>query len=553
MAYDGRSPWRMSAASPSPALPSLMRLLVAAIVLLGLCSISLQGYGVLKQRTLGAIQAQADGVQLDRETGAASLLRKTLAEANAEDDTHQSPRREEDPHASITAIAGEEEVEPTLPPPDVCADERDWGLVTKIQESAKVYCANAEAPHAASHVTVYNVARGGFKAVLFQRQFALDLRGAKLHKPIKSIAQDGGRHDPRFIFQPKIVQCDCEELHQYAVDELLIRNRTLELWDRSFAKIKKHTDPPATVCAKGSVHADDGPHVDIKDKTLLIVRKDDHNPFFQISNALNAWILMHALEWKPEEVRVIHLDGGYPSPIDELHRKLLSPTYPIQKAIPEELYGHRLEFHNDVALVPYEVTGPMMQHLNDYEPCHDSKMLQQFRQEALRVMELPALPLIRTQITVTVITRRDYDGRKVQRTWRNEAQVLDKMREQYATHAGLPIVFQSIEFVSLSLQAQMSTMLTSDVVIGMHGAGMVNVMWTRPGTVVVEIFPKKRFRWGYRNLCQFLGCDWHQFRGGKDTGKGDNNSHKLIPWEEWTEFFGPLLDKVLANVASERR
>jgi protein O-GlcNAc transferase len=79
----------------------------------------------------------------------------------------------------------------------------------------------------------------------------------------------------------------------------------------------------------------------------------------------------------------------------------------------------------------------------------------------------------------------------------------------------------------------------------MHGAGMVNVLWTRPHTQVIEIFPKKRYRWGYRNLCQFVGCEWRQFRGGVDTGNGDNASDKKILYLQWRRYFEPIYAKMI--------
>ncbi|KAF1788223.1 Glycosyltransferase AER61, uncharacterized [Phytophthora cactorum] len=70
----------------------------------------------------------------------------------------------------------------------------------------------------------------------------------------------------------------------------------------------------------------------------------------------------------------------------------------------------------------------------------------------------------------------------------------------------------------MTMYDQMKAMLDSDVEIGMHGAGMFNVLWTRPETLVIEIFPRRRFRWGYRNICQYIGCKWHDFRRGRDIG-----------------------------------
>ncbi|KAG6975423.1 hypothetical protein JG688_00002403 [Phytophthora aleatoria] len=103
----------------------------------------------------------------------------------------------------------------------------------------------------------------------------------------------------------------------------------------------------------------------------------------------------------------------------------------------------------------------------------------------------------------------------------------------------------------MTMYDQMKAMLDSDVVIGMHGAGMVNVLWTRPETLVIEIFPRRRFRWGYRNICQYIGCKWHDFRRGRDIGihsSDPNDMDKFISYPEWKSFFDSLFRNVVDNL-----
>ncbi|EGZ22828.1 hypothetical protein PHYSODRAFT_253767 [Phytophthora sojae] len=103
----------------------------------------------------------------------------------------------------------------------------------------------------------------------------------------------------------------------------------------------------------------------------------------------------------------------------------------------------------------------------------------------------------------------------------------------------------------MTMGDQMQTMVESDVVVGTHGAGMVNVMWTRPETLVVEIFPRFRRRWGYRNLCQYLGCSWHEFRGREDVAvrtTDPNDMDKRLRYEEWKRFFDSLFRDAITRL-----
>ena len=79
---------------------------------------------------------------------------------------------------------------------------------------------------------------------------------------------------------------------------------------------------------------------------------------------------------------------------------------------------------------------------------------------------------------------------------------------------------------------QIQVMRNTDVAIGMHGAGMVNVGFLKPDVSrVVEIFPRNKRRWGYRNLCYYLNIRYSDYRAGKDRGP-----HKHIDLTDWAIF-----------------
>ncbi|RLN87785.1 hypothetical protein BBJ28_00008536 [Nothophytophthora sp. Chile5] len=448
-----------------------------------------------------------------------------------------------------------------------CYVQRDVGIIEAVRKAAKGFCKNGgwdqakQAPvsrEKGTKVTLFRVG-GGLKSATFQN-LMLDLVGVKIHAPIESMAQDGGKHDPRFNFNSRLVNCGCDELAQHFRKLPGDRERKdQEIWRPSLMGLPDDGMPMTTMCSprkpenarrsawdflkNPTTSPDKNETVIFEDPVVLIARRDDHNPFFQISYALNSWIMLKALDWDPQKTRVIHFDGGYPSPIDALHHGLLAPNHGIIDGA--TLMGKRVHFRGEVLVAPYELSGPMMQHLDDGEPCWDSELFRSFREHSLLTLNVTAQMEREIGVTavrpmmVTVITRRPYDGRKLQRVWVNEDEVMDNMRLEYK---GLNVEFRSIDYVNLSLEEQMTTTIASDMILGMHGAGMVNVLWARPMTTIVEIFPKERFRWGYRNLCQFVGCDWHDFRGGEDIGENPipNTKDKRIPYDEWMKFFHPL-------------
>ncbi|MEN9201850.1 MAG: glycosyltransferase 61 family protein [Thermostichus sp. DG_1_6_bins_120] len=79
-------------------------------------------------------------------------------------------------------------------------------------------------------------------------------------------------------------------------------------------------------------------------------------------------------------------------------------------------------------------------------------------------------------------SRRLYISRRFAR-WRrviNEAEVLAYLQ---------PLGFVSVQLEKLSLAEQIALMQGAEVVIGLHGAGLTNIAFCRPQTLVIEIFP----------------------------------------------------------------
>lgn len=316
---------------------------------------------------------------------------------------------------------------------------------------------------------------------------------------------DGGDHDPRFEFRNKMIQCRCGELAAFAQGQ----GGGHTIWDGTLAATERESYPTTTICDPSQQHGqdllsaineNDTSVINFHEPVILLARRDDYNPSFQISSALNAWVVTKALNWDLSKTKVVHLDDGYPSPVDELHQKLLSPSHEIVKG--QDLVGKQVWFHSQVMLAPIENSGPMMQHLDNEEPCFNSDLFDKFCSLALEILavsgqQAPLAVQAHEPVVVTVISRRPYNRRRVQCVWTSEAEILDKIRAEYKH---LNVVFQPIDFVDLTMAQQMQTVINSDIVVGMHDAGLVNVFWTRPQTLVVEIFPRQRFRWGTATL-----------------------------------------------------
>ena len=82
------------------------------------------------------------------------------------------------------------------------------------------------------------------------------------------------------------------------------------------------------------------------------------------------------------------------------------------------------------------------------------------------------------------------------RSLRNNDEVLAKMTQ---------LGFKAVDPGMLSFEDQVRVFSNARAVVGVHGAGMTNILWCRPGTTVLELYPEKLDDIGYRFLSNLMG------------------------------------------------
>ena len=94
------------------------------------------------------------------------------------------------------------------------------------------------------------------------------------------------------------------------------------------------------------------------------------------------------------------------------------------------------------------------------------------------------------------ISRGDASHRKV----RNEDEILRFLEK---------LGFTAVTPGEHSLAEQVRLFSGAEVIIGVHGAGLTNIMWTKPGATVLEIMPERLDDAGYRFLSNLQGHHHH--------------------------------------------
>ncbi|MCJ1327177.1 hypothetical protein MMC10_003844 [Thelotrema lepadinum] len=154
-------------------------------------------------------------------------------------------------------------------------------------------------------------------------------------------------------------------------------------------------------------------------------------------------------------------------------------------------------------------TNPMWQVDWKAQSCDHSTLLNVFLKRVLhfytikRNIKQDDSPLI-----LTFIDRRE------KRRLTDKEDYVEELKKMY------PVVqIQTIDFAAIPFMEQLKIVVNTDILVGVHGAGLTHTLFLPPGSAVVEIQPPDVSPKGYRSLAHLLGH--HYFSGHALGSQGD--------------------------------
>ncbi|KAF4509397.1 hypothetical protein G6O67_003573 [Ophiocordyceps sinensis] len=129
--------------------------------------------------------------------------------------------------------------------------------------------------------------------------------------------------------------------------------------------------------------------------------------------------------------------------------------------------------------------------------CHDSALVKTFVSRVLSHYNTSTPSRDADQVTVTFIHRT------------NTRKLIDEAEHIGALASAIPhMKLNVVDFAALPLTGQIDIIRGTDVLVGVHGAGLTHLMFLRPGSTVIEILPEGFQHKGFRNLAQMLGLNF---------------------------------------------
>ena len=230
-----------------------------------------------------------------------------------------------------------------------------------------------------------------------------------------------------------------------------------------------------------------------------------------------------------ENVQVIILDDFLDGPIFDLW-SLYASTPPIRLS---EIADKQL----DNVLVPLPGgSNPFWQGDWHQTSCQHSELLRVFSQRVFDFYNIAPIPNSDKEKSLNLT----FIDRKNKRKLVNQDLYIERLKSELP-HVNIKVV----DFAKLAFKEQLRIVQSTDILIGVHGAGLTHEMFLQPGSTVVEILPPNIHHKGFRNLANQMGHRYFSTHGTRIIPSSEHSN-----WQEEDVFIEEERFAELVQVAA---
>jgi protein O-GlcNAc transferase len=150
-------------------------------------------------------------------------------------------------------------------------------------------------------------------------------------------------------------------------------------------------------------------------------------------------------------------------------------------------------------------------------PCNESSLLRVFSERVLNYYNIPVQRPKRKQLTLTLIDRRS------SRRLRDLEKYPPVLRQRFPD-----VKIELVDFAGLSLPAQIRLVRSTDLLVGVHGAGLTHALFLPKESVVVEILPPRVDYKGFANVAKLLGHHYYSRHGNDSKDPSDDSGNWYV-------------------------
>jgi len=260
--------------------------------------------------------------------------------------------------------------------------------------------------------------------------------------------------------------------------------------------------------------------------TYLLARDEDcENSFHSTADFMNMFLVQSALGLNPHDVQVVLFDKHTDGPYYDLIHRAYGPNHPILRHTDfnnKKVLFKRLVFHleSPAGLIFPKVANP------DPLRCVSTSLFQAYRKHVLRSFDLwdvppPPIP------SITLSLRHRTPAKNVGRIMANEEEVSNVLRSIDMAHV------QIVDTAKMSFYDQLKLIRNTNILVGIHGAGLMFIMFAAEEAILVEIHPSYRQDRHFRHASRMTNKIYMPLRAtARETCQGSSDN-VVVPIEEF--------------------
>lgn len=253
--------------------------------------------------------------------------------------------------------------------------------------------------------------------------------------------------------------------------------------------------------------------------TLLVLRDGYANLFHTMTDLYNAFVASVLAGAPPSGLEVVLADGHPASPLDALWTTVFGAAVRIGS-----LRGRRA--YRRLLLVPPGFDSPL-----EHVEAPTLPLAGEFRRLVLRAFGISTRPHRGRRVRVTLVRREDYRAHPrnprgtIQRKLANERSLLGALRR---AEIGAPVEVRAVALELESVREQLRIVAETDLLVGMHGAGLTHALFLPDHAGLVELYPayySPATRY-FRRIAEWRGL---HYQGWQNTDpRRERRGHRTI-------------------------
>ena len=245
--------------------------------------------------------------------------------------------------------------------------------------------------------------------------------------------------------------------------------------------------------------------------TIAVVRYEYANLYHTMTDFFNAFLMMEFFNKTQVETNILLVDGHPHSNLDSTWRTLFNSSTRIGD-LPQKTVFTDLVW----SMVGYE--SPMNDHYMMSLP-----LVEEFRTFFLSTYGLAnsAHALNCDSLSVLFIWRRDYVAHPrnpsgfIQRKVQNEQELVTQLRKKFTNHT-----IRGVQIDLFDMRQQLDFIVNTDILIGMHGAGLTHSLFLPKHAGIIELIPNY---WSSANMHFEAIATWRNLYFDRWTNEDPQN------------------------------